>query len=93
MVSIEMKNEHICSGVIYNTTCVITSDRCVPSFKRAWNVMNNMAIVAGTSTIKSGGQHIYIKETYSQNHYLDPTKNPVTSGIGIINVRYLYCNN
>lgn len=88
-----MNGRHVCSGVIFNKYCIVTSDRCVPSFKHVWNIMNDMAVVTGTSTLKLSGHRTFVKETFSQNHNIDPTKSSVTSGLGMIKVRYLYCDN
>ncbi|EZA58114.1 hypothetical protein DMN91_007257 [Ooceraea biroi] len=86
VVSVRRHGKHICSGVILDEYHIVTSDRCVPPFKHVWNIMNTMFVVTATNTLKPGGQQISTKEMFSQNHYLNPSNNPVISGLGVIKV-------
>ncbi|XP_071561889.1 chymotrypsin-2-like [Temnothorax nylanderi] len=84
VVSIRRNGRHACSGAILDEYHVVTSDRCVPPFEHVWNVMNNIIIVSGTSSLKPGGVHIFVKEMFSQNHHVNPIENNVTSGLGVL---------
>ncbi|XP_012220528.1 chymotrypsin-2 [Linepithema humile] len=84
IVSIRKNGRHVCSGAIIDEYHVVTSDRCVPSFPHVWNVMNDIAVVSGTCTLKPSGIRILTKEMFSQNHYLNPTENPFVSGLGVL---------
>ncbi|XP_014476472.1 PREDICTED: trypsin-like [Dinoponera quadriceps] len=86
MASITTHGKHVCSGVIIDEYHIITSDRCVPSMKHTWNIMNNIGAVVGRNSLKVDGFHIFVRETFSQNHYINPTKNPTTTGLGILKV-------
>lgn len=48
--------------------------------------MNNVVIVSGTSSLKSSGVRIFVKEMFSQNHHVNPLENNVTSGFGVLKV-------
>ncbi|XP_025264870.1 chymotrypsin-2 [Camponotus floridanus] len=85
VVLIKRNGKPICSGAILDELHVVTSDRCVPPFEHIWNVMNNIVVVCGTSSLKPSGKSIFVKEMFSQNHYVNnPLDNPVTSGLGVI---------
>ncbi|KAL6266477.1 hypothetical protein P5V15_003326 [Pogonomyrmex californicus] len=84
VVSIRNNGKHICSGAILDEYHIITSDRCVPPFKHTWNVMNNIIIVSGTSSLKLGGIRRFVKETFSQNHHINPLDNDVISSFGVL---------
>ncbi|XP_011704619.1 PREDICTED: complement factor D-like [Wasmannia auropunctata] len=84
VVSIRRNGKHVCSGAILDEYHVITSDRCVPPFKHVWNVMNNIVVVSGTSSLKPGGIRTFVKEMFSQNHHVNPLENNVTSGLGVL---------
>lgn len=86
VVSIRKDGHHVCTGVIINRFHIVTSDRCVPPFEHSWNVMNGITIVTGTNSLNVINHHFISKEMFSQNHYINPTKNPVTSGLGVIKV-------
>lgn len=90
IVSIRKNGRHICSGAIVDKYHVVTSDRCVPSFPHVWNIMNNVAVVSATCSLKPSGIYTMTKEMFSQNHYLNPTENPIVSGLGVIRV-YSLC--
>ncbi|XP_025075777.1 chymotrypsin-2-like [Pogonomyrmex barbatus] len=81
---LEVIGKHICSGAILDEHHIITSDRCVPPLKHAWNVMNNFIIVSGTSSLKPGGIRRFVKETFSQNHHVNPIDNDVISSFGVL---------
>ncbi|XP_011143095.1 chymotrypsin-2-like [Harpegnathos saltator] len=68
IVSIQYSNKHKCGGVILDEYNIITSAQCVPRYEHAWNVMNIIAIVTGTHTLKSSGHRFHVKETFSQNY-------------------------
>lgn len=89
MAIINKNGRPVCTGVIINEYTILTSDRCVPPIKHAWNIMNDMTVVTGTNTLKPDSYRSHVKETFSQNNYFDPTMNPVISGLGVITVRYL----
>jgi len=85
VVSIKKNGKHVCSGAIIDEYHIVTSDRCVPSFKHIWNTgMNNIFVVSGTSSLKPGGVETFVKEMFSQNHHVNPLENKVTSGLGVI---------
>lgn len=86
VVSIRKNGRHVCSGAILDKYHIITSDRCVPSFKHVWNIMNTVEIVCGTSSLKSSGVRIFVKEMFSQNHHINPLENNVISGFGVLKV-------
>jgi len=86
VVSIKKNGRHICSGAILDKYHIVTSDRCVPSFKHVWNTLNNIIVVSGTSSLKPGGVRIFTKEMFSQNHHVNPLENNVTSGLGVFKV-------
>ncbi|KAM0732885.1 Chymotrypsin-2 [Formica fusca] len=74
----------VCSGVILDKHHILTSDRCVPPFEHVWNVMNSIYVTCGTSSLKPSGKSIFVKEMFSQNHFINPVENPVTSGLGVL---------
>ncbi|XP_020288289.1 chymotrypsin-2-like [Pseudomyrmex gracilis] len=87
VVSITRRGKHVCSGAIIDAYNIVTSDRCVPPFKHVWNIMNDIVVVSGTSSIKpGGGVRIFAKEMFSQNHqnHENPNENHVSSGLGLI---------
>lgn len=89
VVSITRRGKHVCSGAIIDAYNIVTSDRCVPPFKHVWNIMNDIVVVSGTSSIKpGGGVRIFAKEMFSQNHqnHENPNENHVSSGLGLIKV-------
>lgn len=88
MVSIKKNNKHICSGALISQDYIITSDRCVPPFEHSWNIMNTITVVTGKSTIKPENKNTNIKEIFSQNRYMNSKDRLITSGIGILKVRY-----
>ncbi|XP_072752290.1 chymotrypsin-2-like [Anoplolepis gracilipes] len=90
LVLIKKNGIPVCSGAILDKHHVITSDRCVPPFEHIWNIMNNIVVVCGTSSLKPSGKSIFVKEMFSQNHYANPLNNPVTSGLGVLKLQHAF---
>ncbi|CAL1687666.1 unnamed protein product [Lasius platythorax] len=81
---IKRNGRPVCSGAIIDKYHVVTSDRCVPPFEHIWNIMNDIVVVSGTSSLKPSGRSIFVKEMFSQNHHANPLENSVTSGLGVL---------
>lgn len=86
VVSIWRNGRYVCNGAILDEYHIGTSDRCVPPSRHAWNIMNDVFVSSGTSSLKTGGRRIYSKETFSQNEHFNPVENSVSSGLGVIRV-------